>query len=170
MKNASKINIDQINIKDLINFDNSSINPNSNFHLVTKECIDIITQNKNNNNYIFKIKFISYKEKIIAQYKDIILVLYINNKKFNFIVFILNNPNNPFFYLEIKESNMKQYLENYNINENIEKKRIYFEKDGNNYTIDFINKSYNNIIIKRRSFKHLIYSLINFEYNLKKLL
>ena len=170
MKNASKFNIAQINIKDFIKFDNSSINPNSNFHLVTKECFDIITKYKNNNNEIFKIKFISYNEKIIAQYKDLILVLYINNNNFNFILFILENPNIPFIYMEIKESNMKQYLENNSIDENVENKKIHFEKNGNNYSIDFINKSYNIIINKRRKFKRLIYSLINFEHNLKTLL
>ena len=175
MKNASQYNINQLNNKDLILFENNSsnntiitINQNSNFHLVTEECFDMITNNKlNNKNEKLKIEFISYKQKIIAQYMDKILVLYINKNKFNFILFILGNPNIPFFYMDIKESNMNEYLKKMKIDNNIEKKQIHFRKEGYEYYAYFLNKSYNNIKNKEKNFKCLIYSLINFELNLK---
>ena len=176
MENASQYNIDQVNNKDLILFENYSsntiitINKDSNFHLVTKECFDILTKNKIDKNEIFKIKFISYNHKIIAFYMDKILVLYINKNNFNFLLFILDNPNIQFFYMDIKESNMNQYLQKMKIDDNTENKQIHFIKEGYEYYINFINKSYNNIKNKRQKFNFLISSLINFEFHLKTLL
>ena len=183
LKNESdKIVLDMINNKDLIVFDNTNlytnftINMESNFHFLTKECFDILTQNKINQKEKIKFDFISYKNKLISKYKNKILILYINKNNLNFILLTLNNNNfdisfdNEICYMKIKESNIKDLLMENGINDNVEKCPITIQYEEYYFIADYLNKSFMNIKNKEKEFINLISSLIKFESNFQLLI
>ena len=170
-----KTNIEQstlieMNNKDLLQFNNSSINipininPNSNFHLVTKECFYNFTKNNTKKNIeAFKLKFESINKKIIILHLNKIYLIYLNNNIVNFVLFIIDNPNIKNDYMNIKQSNMKEYLEKLGIDTNTEKIELNINQYGCNYIIKYINKSFKNNKNKEIRFRKLINYLIIFE-------
>ena len=172
----------EIRQKNEINNGNSSILLNSdinarldsNFNLVTKECFEIFSKyNKRNKTNVIKLTFESYNKKIIGKYMNKIIVLYINKNNFNLIVFTLeaqDNADNTFDLTNIKQTNMKAFLEQFGIDEKTEKKRINIDNAGFNYNVEFINKSYKKLKDKECKFKNLVSFLKNFDYNSNLLL
>ena len=170
--NAQNIAVGDINNMILMKCENNymnentkfTINPKSNFHFITKECFDTFA--KNNiiiNDFVIKSKFISYKNKLISNFDDKIFVLYKYQKCINFLLYILENPND-IFYLKIKEENMTNFFQQNEIDPNIEEFHL------NNNSILCINKSLANNAKKNKLFCDLILFLINFEYNFEILL
>ena len=170
-KNAEKIKLQNINNKNLFqkNNDNfTTINSNAYFHFMNENCFDTIFKDKIDNNEIFKMKFSSFNNKIIGQYNDKILVLYKNNESLNLLMFVLEDCNDQICFNHIKESNMKEYLLQNKIEDNIEQCEII--NDKYNCEVKYINKSFQNIKKKSKEFKELISSLINFDYQFNSLL
>ena len=168
--NADNDIVGEINNMNLIQCENNgtctniTINPKSKFHFITKECFDYFAKNKIIiNNLILKTTFISHKNKLISEYNDKIFVLYKYQRNLNFLLFTLKNPNDNFF-LQIKEANMINFLQQNGIDLNIEEFQL------NNNSIFCINKSFDNNTKKMQQFHDMILSLINFEFNLEILL
>ena len=150
---------------------NSNINANldSNFHLVTKECFENFMKfNKSNSTNEIKLTFESYNKKIIRQYTNKVFILYINKNNFNLIEFILETPDNTndiFSLTNIKESNMKEFLEQFGIDCNTEKKQIKIDDIGCNIHVEFINKSFKKLKCKECEFNDFICFLKDFDHN-----
>ena len=168
--NADQIIIGKTNNKDLFQNNNNyiTINNNSYFHFMNKKCFYVFFKDSIDNNEIFKMKFSSFNNKIIGQLFDKILVLYKNNESLNLLMFILEDFNNPFYYNHIKESNMREYLLENNVGDNIETWEI--DNKQYNYRIKYINKSHRNMKMKSKEFKNLIKSLINYDDNFNSFL
>ena len=169
--NADQYKVGPIDNKTLIQFDNTLLNTNltfdlnANFHFVTKECYNKFSENNDNKNQIIKFKFISYNKKLIYQCYDKIFVLFKMNRYINFIIFNINNPNNTICFEDIKNSNMRKYLQDNGIID-VEKKQIQVNKNNFSYNVFYINKSFNSIKNKDKNFKELISSLINLDNNI----
>ena len=174
----SKHKLNNFNNDDLIQYDNksmssdfnSSFKPDSNFHLVTKECFNSFSEGIPDKDLkIIKLNFESINKKIIAQSDNKIIVLFSqNDNKLKLILFILSNPVYEKFYNNIRELNMKQYLESVNIDDNCENRDFEIQDGEISYKIYYMNKSNNNEnkdIIFHNNLKDLINSLINFDYN-----
>ena len=176
----SKLKLDNFNNEDIIQFNNigissdfnsSSFKPDSNFHLVTKECFNSFSEGiLDKELQTIKFNFEPIGKKLMAQSNNKIIVLYFqNDNQLKLILFILHNPVYEKFYDIIRELNMKQYLESVNIDDNCEERIFEIKDEEISYSIYYMNKSYNNGIketIFNNNLKDLIISLINFEKNL----
>ena len=176
----SKLKLDNFNNEDIIQFNNigissdfnsSSFKPDSNFHLVTKECFNSFSEGiLDKELQTIKFNFEPIGKKLMAQSNNKIIVLYFqNDNQLKLILFILHNPVYEKFYDIIRELNMKQYLESVNIDDNCEERIFEIKDEEISYSIYYMNKSYNNgnkETIFNNNLKDLIISLINFEKNL----
>ena len=112
----SKIKLDKFNNDDIIQFNNisrssdfnSSFKPDSNFHLVTKECFNSFSEGlPDKEHQIIKFNFEAKVKKLIAQTDNKIIVLYFQNiNKLKLILFILEYPVYENFYNDIRDLTM----------------------------------------------------------------
>ena len=177
----SKIKLDKFNNDDIIQFNNisrssdfnSSFKPDSNFHLVTKECFNSFSEGlPDKEHQIIKFNFEAKVKKLIAQTDNKIIVLYFQNiNKLKLILFILEYPVYENFYNDIRDLTMNDYLRVNDIDDNCESQTFEIKDGIITYPIYYINKSYNNEdkgTIFNNNLKYLIISLINFD-NKKKI-
>ena len=159
-----------INNKTLITFNNNyintiiTINPYSNFHFVTKDSFNAFCRFSQEKDEIIKFSFISYNSKLIYQNNEQIYVISMNEIYLNFLLFILNNPNNNNFYNIIIKKNMQGIMKQIGL-DNMEKNEI-----NDNNVKEIFNKSYKDIQLKKEQFFNLIFSLIKFDFQFQMLL
>ena len=176
-----KNTLDNFNNDDIIQYDNRStssdfnpsFNPDSNFHLVTKECFKSFSEGISDKELelrIIRLNFEAIGKKLIAQSYNKIIVLYFqNNNKLKLILFILEDPVYKNFYNNIRDLTMKEYLEINNIDDTCENKNFEIIDEEITYKIYYKNKSYNNEdkeTIFNNNLKGLINSMINFDDSL----
>ena len=164
---ANKFNVGNLNNRTLIKLNNNnlnnivSINPYADFYFITKECFDAFCKLQEEKDEMIYFKFISYNNMLIYQNKDQIYVIFNNEKYLNFLLIVLNNPNNNDFYKTILENNIQNFVKHFGIDkmDNQEINDINIKK--------IFNKSFKNIETKNANFCGLIKSLINFNYGIQ---
>ena len=178
-----KNNLEKINNKDLIRFNNKSISelnlisfkPEKYFHLVTKDCFDSFTEGIEDKEFQkLKFKFIAFNKKIMTQSDNQIIALFKSNGKLNLVVFILENVIYKDFYDIIKDSDMVKFLKNAGIKETTKEKTIEIKIGRIEYKAYYMNKSYIYNFKKEDifypNFIELIKRLINFDNEFKKMI
>ena len=135
-----------------------TINPYSNFNFVTKECFDAFCTFPEEKDEMINFKFISYNNKLIYRNNDQIYAIFNNEIYLNFILIVLNNPNNNNLYFTLLHKNLSVFMKQIGLVEAM-------KEINDNYIKIIFNKSYENIINKKKQFTDLISSLINFDYN-----
>ena len=158
--NANIYEVGSINNKTLFQNINNiiTINPYANFNFVTKECFDAFCTPPERNGEKISFKFISYNNKLIYQNKDQIYVIFNNEIYLNFILIDLNNQNNNNLYFTLLHKNLPDFMKQIGLVEAM-------KEINDSYIKIIFNKSYENIINKKKKFTDLISSLINFDYN-----
>ena len=154
--NINNLSIFQMDSNNEYNME--KINQNSNFHIINKECLKKLSQNRGIDKEI-KIECQIYNGKIIAKYYEQIIILYKHINKLNLILLIFNNSNAEIVYESLKGMETYELLFNLGINGENEKQII----SGGN--IIFLNKSYSKLKLEEEKIKKAISSLINLENN-----
>ena len=177
-KKKNKLELDNFNNDDIIQFDNKSISsgfnssfkPDSNFHLVTKECFNSFSEGILDKEFQkIKLNFEAVGKKIMAQSDNKIIVLYFqDHNKLKLILFILEDPVYENFYNNMRELTIEEYLRINCIDDNCQSKTFEIIDEEITYPIYYLNKSYENKD-KETTFinnlKDLIISLIDFDKN-----
>ena len=142
---------------------NNILNPNSNFHFISRNCFYTFLRN---NNFIRKVKFQfdGYNGKLILIMKENIIIIYKNKNRLNLILLLFKSPSEQkkeiqqLFNVLIK-ADMDEFFNNINLDKNCERNDIF----AYNVNMTFINKSYSYIKLEEEKFKKVISSLINSE-------
>ena len=167
--NSEQIVLPNINNKSLFLNDSNSnnslnkkeqLNPQSNFHLLTKECFQKLSHNRGVDKEI-KIGFGMYDGKLMAKYIDNIIILFKNKNKFNLFLLIFNNAEKDLemIYEALMGTDTVELLFDLGIDCDLEKQEIL------SGIITFINKSYSNLKLEDEKVKKAISSLIALENN-----
>ena len=122
-----------------------TINPYSNFNFVTKECFDAFCTFPEEKDEMINFKFISYNNKLIYRNNDQIYAIFNNEIYLNFILIVLNNPNNNNLYFTLLHKNLSVFMKQIGLVEAM-------KEINDNYIKIIFNKSYENIINKKKNF------------------
>ena len=144
------------------NNNDSILNPNSNFHFISRNCFKTFNRKKNFIRKVFP--FYGYNGKLIFTMKENIIIIYKNKNRLNLILLLFKSPSEQkneiqkLFKVLIK-ADMDEFFNNINLDKNCERKDIF----AYNVNMTFINKSYSYIKLEEEKFQKVISSLINSE-------